>query len=169
MVLNEKAHILKKEEFKYEIYTLPALSYIGAMETKLGLYTGVVIRDATRDPDVLNFCASFPFEYYCYDGIPRYLIRGFMRNMLPECILYPVLKTGVQSADWLCRLEAEKTNAFNRIQEMVEECEADYYINSMAVSEILKSNSSFVQENELQYFSLFFAYILHEYLSSNIE
>ena len=115
MIFSFDGRMIRSEDMRYEVYTLPALSYIGAMETKLGLYTGVVIRDATRDSEVLNFCYSYPFEYYSYKGVPRYLIRGFMGDFLPSCILYPILKTGIQGADWLQRLARDQDHVIKEL------------------------------------------------------
>ena len=154
----------KRENITSVIYTLPALSYIGAMETKLGLYTGIVIRDATRDMDILNFCNSFPFEYYCYKGTPRYLIRGFMKDLLPRCILYPILKTGIQSSDWIYRLTDEKDTILDDIKESASAEALDKYLNKTAITEFLDESKDFNLQTENEYLYLFITYIFMRYI-----
>lgn len=156
--------VCKRENITSVIYTLPALSYIGAMETKLGLYTGIVIRDATRDMDILNFCNSFPFEYYCYKGTPRYLIRGFMKDLLPRCILYPILKTGIQSSDWIYRLTDEKGKIINDIKEKAMDAAFNKYLNQAAIKEFLDTAKDFNLQTEGEYLYLFIAYIFMRFM-----
>ena len=150
---------------QHEVYTLPALSYIGAMETKLGLYTGIVIRDATRDPDVLNYCYSFPFEYYSYNGIPRYLIRGFMKDMIPEKILYPILQTGVQSSDWLIRLHDSKDEILSTLKKEFDNDSLDEYINRTASKECINGIQDFEFNEENSYLNLFIIHLFASYLN----
>ena len=135
------------------------------METKLGLYTGVVIRDATRDTDILNFCNSFPFDYYCYNGTPRYLIRGFMKDFLPRCILYPIMKTGIQSSDWIFRLTDEKDKILSDIKENAMEAALDKYLDKAAIKEFLDEAKDFNLQTEDEYLYLFIAYIFMRYMN----
>ena len=163
MIFRAKNGVLKKEDFGKALYAKPALSYIGAMETKLGLYTGVVIRDATRDPDVLDFCMSFPFEYYCLNGVPRYLVRGFLKDIIPHYILYPVLKTGIQNADWIYRLRNEKEEIYKELCCFAHTDEADYF-DIERIKGYIEEMKPFTIANEQEYVNLFVAYILDKYL-----
>jgi asparagine synthase (glutamine-hydrolysing) len=163
--LNNRKAILKREQYRNKLFFLPALSYIGAMETKLGLYTGVVIRDATRDPDVLDFCISFPFEYFCYNGTPRYLIRGFMHDRLPHHILYPVLKVGVQSADWIYRFKSDSDDIYHCISEMTDKSDVEDYLNKKKLKEFAGEKAPLIHKNESRYLNFFISYILHRYIS----
>ena len=129
------------------------------METKLGLYTGMVIRDATRDKDILNYCLSFPYEYYSYEGIPRYLIRGFMEDLLPRCILYPIIKTGRQSTDWIYRLKQSENEIFSSIDEEIESNNVRKFINREAITEFDKARYALSKENEHDYLLLFMVHV----------
>ncbi len=152
-----------QEERAKKINLLPAFSYIGAMETKMGLYNGMVIRDATRDSDVLEFCLSYPFEYYCYDGIPRYLIRGFMQELLPRSILYPVLKTGIQSADWILRVRNIKDEIKNEMLQEFEKGLWDNYLNINKILDNIVKKFDFSLEDEEYYMHLFIVYLFVRY------
>lgn len=155
----DKQTILKWEDYKYEVYTLPALSYIGAMETKLGLYTGVVIRDATRDMDILSYCLSYPYEFYSYEGTPRYLIRGFMDDLLPSCILYPIIKTGRQSTDWIYRLAKSKKDILSKLKKECSNDSLQKYINVSKIFEYLDAEHDFNLDNEQSYLYLFIVHV----------
>ncbi len=158
MIFSFDDRLLRSEDFRYEIYTLPALSYIGAMETKIGLYTGIVIRDATRDPQILSFCNSYPFEYFCYEGTPRYLIRGFMEELLPRCILYPIQKTGIQGADWKQRIVNEKDQVKNALDEKFHQ-ETEKFLSVSKVQEAKEKFLDLLPENELAtYFYITYVY-----------
>nr|WP_297708657.1 asparagine synthetase B family protein [uncultured Butyrivibrio sp.] len=152
-----------QEQREKKIFFLPAFSYIGAMETKLGLYTGIVIRDSTRDSDVLEFCLSYPFEYYSYEGIPRYLIRGFMQELLPRCILYPVIKTGIQSADWILRLRNIKDEIKKEILQELKNESVGNYLNVNEISDNLEKKFDFSFEDEEYYMQLFIVYLFVRY------
>lgn len=103
------ARNLTDEELYKKTMCLPSmLTYLGEMETKMGLRYGIVIRDPTRDPNMMQFCYDIPYELYAYKGVPRWLIRGNMKDMLPQSILDNWLRYGVQNKDWLSRL---KTNS----------------------------------------------------------
>lgn len=159
MSLVKDSPILTVDKMKYEVYTLPALSYIGAMETKLGLYTGIVIRDPTRDSDIIDFTLSFPFEYFSYNGIPRYLIRGFMEEMLPRSILYPIDKTGIQSADWIFRLSDSKDSILEILENTFNDAYEEQSVNMEEIETFLKEKRGFNKENEIDYLYLIIVYI----------
>jgi len=159
MLLVQDPPIITVDKMKDEVYTLPALSYIGAMETKLGLYTGMVIRDPTRDSDIIDFVLSFPFEYLSYNGIPRYLIRGFMEELLPRCILYPIDKTGIQSADWIFRLSDSKDSILDILEDTFKDANVEGSINMEEIQPFLKEKRDFNKENEIDYLYLIIVYI----------
>lgn len=78
--------------------------YIGAYETKLGLESGVVIRDPTRQTDMLEFVCGMPYEYFCSGGNVRWLVRGAMKSYFPASFVNVWPRYGVQNIDWYLRL-----------------------------------------------------------------
>lgn len=166
LILAETQRILRSEEFLNKLYFLPALSYIGAMETKMGLNTGIVIRDATRDTNVLDYCASFPFDCFCHNSTPRYLIRGFMEEFLPSKILYPIIKSGVQSADWIYRLRKEKKEVFKGINMLSIDRRIEHFLDLKKVTEFRDKELPFTHSNEREYLNLFIVYILYVFIKN---
>ena len=153
------------QTYKMGIYDIPALTYIGEVETKEGLYAGVVMRDPTRSTAIMNYCISIPFEYFCYNGIPRYLIRGFMKDMLPHDILFNYYLKGIQSADWLIRLEHNKENAINMMKEVLLKEEFNKYFDQKKISEYLQLNNSFDNSTRDDYLNLFILVSFASYIN----
>ena len=171
----ESARLLKggpatpAEDFDISLYNPASYAYIGAMETKLGLYTGMVFRDATRDITILDYCHSLPYEYFSYNGVPRYLIRGFMKDLIPNRILYPLKKTGVQSADWLIRLDAARESVLSMTEKSLVAAFADpasglsEYLDKDKISEYLKGPVDFTEEKETEVTNLLVALVFAKF------
>ena len=119
--------------------------------------------------DILSFCNSFPFEYYSYNGIPRHLIRGFMKDYLPKCILYPILKTGRQSTDWILRLQSSKDTIINEFQRILHNDYSNKYLNTVEIRKFLDSNIDFSVNNQNEYSYMIFAYIFSKYFENSIS
>lgn len=95
---------IEQKLFRQYLYRPAVLTYLGEMETKMGLACHMVLRDPTRDSRMLQFCFGLPYEMYAWQGIPRWLIRGNMQDMLPQSILQDWMRYGVQNADWYARM-----------------------------------------------------------------
>lgn len=90
--------------YRENLYRASMYTYIGEWETKFGLKYGIVIRDATKDIRMLQFCAQLPYRYFAYRGMPRWLIRENLSDLLPKSLLENWLRYGVQNADYLSRI-----------------------------------------------------------------
>ncbi len=148
------------------LYSLPAFAYIGSMETKLGLYSGIVLRDATRNIDLLEYCYSIPYEYFSYNGLPRYLIRGFMKEYIPESILYPIDRYGLQSGDWLERIEKSPEDAYKILEQLTTNVNISKYIKVQDLKSFLSDKPKFNNDNDFAYKNIFFLLSLERYLDS---
>nr|WP_027871269.1 asparagine synthase-related protein [[Eubacterium] cellulosolvens] len=89
------------------LYSKCIYSYLGVMDTKMSLKYGLLLRDPTRDMDLLSFCNSVPYEYFAWNGSQRYFIREVMKDYLPKAITAFHARVGIQNADWLVRLDAD--------------------------------------------------------------
>lgn len=157
---------MTRDAYLIELYNKSMLSYIGEAETKLGLYAGIVIRDPTRNRKILDYCYSFPFEFFSYNGEPRYLIRGFLADRLPRSILYPYVKRGIQGADWLDRIEASKETVFAELDEMFEQCIGDKYFDIKKIRRFLTERKSFDVENSDEYLQFFITFVFVKTLNN---
>lgn len=106
-----------------------AFSHIGAMETKLSLTHGIIERDPTRDKRVIEFCMRVPSDQFVSNGQDRNLIRRGMKGILPDMIRLNSTKRGVQSADWMERLEPLWDSIKAEIEECLEREEVKNYID----------------------------------------
>jgi len=150
---------MTRNSYPIELYNKSMLSYIGEAETKLGLYAGIVIRDPTRNRKVLDYCYSFPFEFFSYNGEPRYLIRGFLGDRIPKAILYPYVKRGIQGADWLDRLEASKEEVFAELDKMLRQGMEDKYFDIEKIHKFLIERRPFDVDNSDEYQQLFITFV----------
>lgn len=132
---------LPMDEERYHSFLLnkAVYTYIGEYETKLGLRYGVVIRDATKDIRMLDFCAKLPYHFFAYRGIPRWLIRGNMCDCLPEDILNRWMRYGVQNADWLSRVREnwDPSNIGEKLAGLSEEPFADRYLQKAKLLQVV--------------------------------
>ena len=80
-------------------------AHIGIMDTKDSIKYGIVRRDPTKDKRVIEFILSLPSDEFVSNGEERFLIRNSMKGLLPEEIRTNWKNRGIQSADWIQRLQ----------------------------------------------------------------
>ena len=114
-------------------------SHIGAMETKLSLYNGISLRDPSRDKRIIEFCLSLPSNQFVRDGVERCLIRRYMKGILPDKIRLNMRKRGLQSADWIERLDGKYTYILNSILMDIEMQDAEYYLDTEEIKKEIKN------------------------------
>lgn len=91
-------------------YQMESISFRhqGEHNQKFSLYTGVMHRDPTKDKRMIEFVMQIPLEQFNKSGEGRRLIRGYMKEFLPDAIFNEKRK-GRQSADLRARLLQERT------------------------------------------------------------
>ena len=107
------------------------------METKLGLYYGIFLRDPTKDVRMLRFCYALPYKYFAYMGEPRWLIRGNCKDLLPADLINDWMRYSVQNYDYLDRIERDWDDVKKIISfitdkdfsSIINQTEADTFIN----------------------------------------
>jgi asparagine synthase (glutamine-hydrolysing) len=162
--------LITEDTYIQKLYYTPSFTYIGASETKTGLYTGMVIRDATRSIDILDFCNSVPFEFFCADGVPRALIRYCMEDFVPYELRYPITQRGLQSADWMERLKAHSDEIYKRLDENVESVPESNseYLNRNEMKRFVAERVPIDYENKDPYLFLFNAIVMNKFLNKNV-
>ncbi len=162
--------LITEDTYIQKLYYTPSFTYIGASETKTGLYTGMVIRDATRSIDILDFCNSVPFEFFCADGVPRALIRYCMEDFVPYELRYPITQRGLQSADWMERLKAHSDEIYKRLDENVESVPESNseYLNRDEMKRFVAERVPIDYENKDPYLFLFNAIVMNKFLNKNV-
>lgn len=163
-------HMLSQIEYSKYAYSQSALSYIGETETKLGLYCGVLIRDITRDPDIIQFCNDIPYGAFMQDGLPRWLIRGNFQDYLPKEITHNLIRYGLQNGDWIIRLNQNWKQYHMVLSELFHQKQYKAYFNIDTINCFLDSHMTLnPDDNTLDesLTNLSFAYIFARYLMRN--
>lgn len=164
------SHMLSKEEYPKYAYSPAALSYVGEIETKFSLYCGVLIRDVTRDPDIIQFCLDIPYGAYMQDGLPRWLIRGNFKKYLPKEITHTLFRYGLQNGDWIIRLKPDWEQYRMQLSECLNQKKYKDYLNTNAINAFLDSHTSLQIDDttlEQSLTELTFVYILIRYWMQN--
>ena len=114
---------------------------IGDGETKMSLYTGVLIKDPTRDVDFFEWCLHLPTEQFHKNCTNRRLIYAYMDDIMPPHILDQRLPKGRQSADMFYRLEEKKKEIYEDLHKMF--CEnGNSVVDGQKMLKILEANQT---------------------------
>lgn len=113
-----------------------ALSHIGAIETKLSLAHQITIRDPSRDRRVIEFCLAIPSSQYVRKGNERYLLRRAMKGILPEQIRKNMTTRGIQSADWIHRLQPHMDSIVQEVDQVLTEEEMTPYLDKEKIKNL---------------------------------
>lgn len=122
---------MNKEEHLQFLYKKALYTYLGELDTKLGLATGVVLRDPTRDIRILEFCAELPYHIYAYHGTPRWLIRGPLADYLPKDLVDDWMRHGIQNSDWLLRIKRDREKIYPFLRSLLTPTQSDKEVFSL--------------------------------------
>ncbi|MGL5821232.1 MAG: asparagine synthase-related protein [Sarcina sp.] len=95
-----------------------AFRQLAELETKVGLREGIIIRDPTRDKNIIEFCLSLSIEAFYFNGKGRLLIREAVQDLVPDEIRLNYQKRGVQSSDLIERIKQDKVH-FMKLMEYI--------------------------------------------------
>lgn len=140
-------------------------TYMGEYETKLGLAAGVVLRDATKDVRMLEFCYHLPYELFAHRGTPRWLIRENLRDILPKKLLDNWMRYGVQNSDWLLRIKRDWEQIYTEMVEDIKQEKVQHYLNQEEACRFLKEMHNLSeQEADIQLSYLVYLCVLSRFL-----
>ncbi len=151
-----------KDSYRKFLHKKALYTYIGELDTKLGLATGILIRDSTRDIRLIEFCADLPYHIFAYRGTPRWLIRENLRDILPASILDNWMRFGVQNSDWLLRIQRdfpELSDFITNILKNVREQKRNVSLESLVDEEKLLRCISSAAQSDASFDSSDFFYL----------
>ncbi|MEQ8154196.1 MAG: asparagine synthase-related protein [Clostridiaceae bacterium] len=125
------------------------LCQLSSVETKFSLAHGMIERDPTRDKRVIEFCISLPSEQFVRDGNDRYLIRRAMKGILPDKIRLNIFTRGLQSADWIQRLEPVWKEKYMELQPFIDDKNVIKYIDKDKIKNDLIALGNTLEENKV--------------------
>ena len=80
-----------------------------------------IMVDPTQTVEMVEFCMSLPLECLVHNGLERRLVRGYLKDLLPEPVTSMHKGYGVQSADFNYRVNRDfdihKENVFRNLDE----------------------------------------------------
>ena len=129
---------------------MASFMYIGAYETKLGLAAGVVVRDPTRDLRMIRFCNQIPYEYFAYNGCVRWLIRGVMKDYLPEQYVTVWPRYGIQNADWHLRILRDWKQVRPCFEAILDKKSEQPYLDCVKIQTFLKKMDQCYEEGNVE-------------------
>lgn len=127
-IFNYKSLVSNKVQKRFVTNDL-VLNQMSEFETKLALETGVITRDPTRDHKLIELLYQIPDDAFCENGVERSLIINAHKNILPDKILYNYNKRGIQSADWIRKLECNWNSVIVEIRSLIQDERLLNYIN----------------------------------------
>ena len=152
------------QEYHKYMYLAPMFTYLGALETKVGLAFGIVLRDPTMDMRMLSFCYNLPYHLFACKGTPRWLIRSSCRDLLPHKLLDNWMRYGVQNSDFITRIIRDWDTISTDIRDELSSEIIKPYINNVAINELV-SKSALTPEDESQLMYLIFYNVLYQFMS----
>ena len=102
-----KDALLSCENYQKVMMSADVFRHYGEFAQKNSLYSGVILKDPTRDKRIIEFALSVPYGQYTHDGYQRALVSDYMKDIVPKHIL-EAKKQGRQSADLKNRIVKEK-------------------------------------------------------------
>ena len=152
--------------YKSGLYKAAMYTYLGELETKMGLANGIIIRDPTKDMRMLSFCYHLPYHLFAYLGTPRWLIRGNLRNLLPEKLLDNWMRYGVQNADYLSRIMRDMEQILPKLNSAKDNFQFPKWLNSTELTDYLEQIAQSEPDITFQKFDdMIYIYILHQFVS----
>lgn len=146
------------------------LRHYGEYMQHNSLYTGVIIRDPTRDRRMIEFVAGIPLDQFTHNGYRRRLISEYMKEYMPAHVLEEN-RQGRQSADEKQRLVAREEELKSRWIQIYTDHISDSRVDSAkAIRELEEHSFSEMEEIQLTrhyYVLTFLEYMdqIHENLS----
>lgn len=94
-----------REQMQHFQFDRLNLAQLGLYDTHCSLIYGVLLRDPTKDKRLIELCMSLPMEVYVHNGVERRIVREYLKDALPTEILQETMRRGVQSIDFIKRIE----------------------------------------------------------------
>jgi len=145
-------------------------SQMASFETRFSMAYGMVERDPTRDKRVIEFCLSVPSEQFVRNGEDRYLIRRALEGILPDKIRLNIVTRGLQSADWIERLEVDWEDIHLKMQDLLKDDNIAKYVDmDLLKKDLSEIGKTAVESNKSAIRNILVIYIFSEFLKIYIN
>lgn len=109
-------NVKTRKKYLYIALDKLALRQMGDYQTKDSLFLGVLSKDPTKSPRLIELCFSFPSDQFDKNCIPKRLVNHYLKDILPPHITDPKLPRGKQSADLKFRLDKNINDIFETLK-----------------------------------------------------
>lgn len=155
---------MAESDYRSWVWFAPFLTYIGELETKMGLHYGLILRDPTRDSRMVNFCYHLPYEIFAWQGTPRWLIRGNFRDLLPTSLLDQWMRYGVQNSDYYVRIQRDWQTLLPELEKELTASSVSYCSKDTIQAFLEQYRDELPDRAETEFMYLCFVYVLQQYL-----
>lgn len=157
------------ERYRFYMYDRVAFRQVGETELKLSLETGVIPRDPTRDPRLIELVMSLPIEELCWNGIDRRLVRQDMEGLVPDEIAKDIHHRGAQGVGADQQLKACWPTIKEELRKEYETGHAEAYLNLPYLIQRLDSDEPIRQEDTVELVRLIYCGLCSEYIGNHYE
>ncbi|WP_027217044.1 asparagine synthase-related protein [Butyrivibrio fibrisolvens] len=133
-------NIRTRDAYQNSVFATGILQLTGIVNTKDGLYHGVVMRDPSMDKRMLELCLSLPYKCFAWNGVERRLVREYLKDFVPDEIRLNTRFRGRQSADAVFRLDLYGVKKVKKLSELVSDSLGKYYDLNLVKAEIDEPN-----------------------------
>ena len=117
--------------------SLISFQQIGLYNTISSLLHGIIERDPTKDKRMIELCLSLPLTCFVSHGIERYLVRGYLADILPEHITTDTAHRGLQGGDYIYRLARSWEQDRLNILETINNPQLSAYLKQDKINEMI--------------------------------
>lgn len=140
-----------------------AMRQIGEMHVKLSLFSGVILRDPTRDKRIMEFCINLPISQYCKDGADRRLVREYMKDIVPSHVINSK-ERGQQSADVQYRIKKNWEITRKEWLEIYKKNVNNRYVATLYAEQQLEDNESIDKVEQFELTRHFYTVCILEFI-----
>lgn len=103
---------------KNSIYMPASFQQVSYANAHFELKNGLIARDPTRDKRIIELCIAMPIWCFADGSNERKLITGYMKEIIPDFILKQMYNRGIQSADFITRINKFSDDKIKEIEEL---------------------------------------------------
>ena len=135
------------QQYRKFILDSHMLSQAATMETHCSLAHCLAMRDPSRDKRIFEFCFSLPGDQFVRNGQERLILRRALKGILPDKVRLNSSVKGVQSADWIQRLQPQWNRILGEIKDNVYNKEMKEILDIDSIIKVLECNKNIQSEH----------------------
>ena len=119
-------NIHSESQHKKSVFMPSSFQQVSYSNAHFELVNGIIARDPTRDKRIIELCLSMPLKCFSDGQYERRLITYYMKDIVPEHIIHQMYNRGLQSADYMMRIEKYSPDKSEYIKRLSDKKLLDY-------------------------------------------